>query len=266
MRSQWTNLILHVTALLNRKKQQLLISHAFTSVFLVVTIVFLELFLAIISIPLYLVSSDFITGDRIQYRIRRVISLTILIVILIVWLFKIIFIVALPLYFDTRQSFFISEQPVNNGTLGYLISDVYNVASDSNLPAPLIKKIAKATSGNLIIEGTGSPNTEAIVVIGKRDEKDRGEIIEYFTNKIDYTGNWSIGVKGERLSLVSGDYWLQVMSYDNTAKVKSELGPEYSFSVGPNWINLVSGKIDIYLNYFVIIFLILGILSIVILI
>jgi len=88
MRTKLTNLILHTSSLISRKKNQLLVSHALVSIVNIVIIVLLEIFLAIISIPLYTIYGNLDGNDKIRYRIVQVVFLTVLIIFLIIGLLK----------------------------------------------------------------------------------------------------------------------------------------------------------------------------------
>jgi len=143
MRRRWTNLILHTTALIHKKKQSLLVSHALKSVLDIFIIIFLELFLLLISFPLYLTSKEENVGDRTQYKIRRVLTLSFLVVILTVWLIKLLVIVGLPLYFDTREFLVSSEEKEQSQTVehSFILPDIYGAGTDSSLSSPIVENL-----------------------------------------------------------------------------------------------------------------------------
>jgi len=58
MRQRWVNAVMGLTAFLYKKKRSLLTSHALRSFFDILLIIFLEILLAVISLPLYAVASS----------------------------------------------------------------------------------------------------------------------------------------------------------------------------------------------------------------
>ena len=64
MRTKLANLILHINSLIHKKKDQLLVSHAFTSVVNIFILILLEIFLVIISIPLYAIYGNLHKNDK----------------------------------------------------------------------------------------------------------------------------------------------------------------------------------------------------------
>ncbi|MCK5211925.1 hypothetical protein KAJ89_04445 [Candidatus Parcubacteria bacterium] len=85
-----TNLILHTTSLISRKKKQLLISHASVSIVNIIVIIVLEIFLVIISIPLYTIYGNLHGNNKIRHWAVRIVFLTILIIFLIIGMAKLL--------------------------------------------------------------------------------------------------------------------------------------------------------------------------------
>jgi len=92
MRTKLTNLILHTTSLINERKNRLSITHAFASIANAVVIIFLEIFLIIISIPLYSIYAVLQKNNKTRYWITRVIFSAILFTILIITIELILYI------------------------------------------------------------------------------------------------------------------------------------------------------------------------------
>lgn len=257
------NLILRVTVLINNKKQALLSSHAFMSILNVFLIVFLEIFLFFISIPLYLVSKDIGAGTQVQYKIRRVLSLTVLLGILFVWLVKLLFIIGVPLYYDTQQAFFISD--IQSGTLlasNYLAPNAYSSSTSSVMTTPRIVDVERLESGSILISGVGESQTDIVAMIGG----DAFEGTKFYIDRVDPFGFWEVTTQGESLRILPGEYWLQVMTYDNALQTKSELSPAYTFNIESSWYSGVVDVLDVFLNYAVLVFLVIGLFLIILLI
>ena len=97
MRTILTNLILHTTSLIAKKKNKLLISHAFISIVNIFIIILLEIFLVIISIPLYVIYGNLCGNNKIRHWVVKIALLIILTIFLIVGILKLIFFTTFPL-------------------------------------------------------------------------------------------------------------------------------------------------------------------------
>ncbi len=270
MRTGWTNLVLHTTALIYKKKQSLLVSHALKSILDIFIIIFLELFLALISFPLYLTSKEENVGDGSQYKIRRILSLSFLIVILTAWLVKLLLMVGLPLYFDTRLFLVSSEGKEQNQIVeqNFILPDVYGAEIDSSLLPPIVENLKEIGDGHLFIDGKGNENTKAVVSINNIQTGDtlQDTGIKTYVVDIDEAGYWSVETNINNFSLLPGEYRLEVMTYDDMANTRSDTSQTSYFEITQDWGDKIIVRLDTYLNYFVITLLVLGIVSIVLLI
>jgi hypothetical protein len=270
MRGRWTNLILHTSASIYKRKNNVALSYASRSIFDVFAVIFLELFLAIISFPLYLVSKGDSAKGKSQYKIRRIFTMSFLIVILIVWLAKLILMVGLPLYFDSRQFTVTTE---NKGTdqaaaQNYILPEVYNTQLDASISVPTVEKISTVKSGGLLVSGLGNAGSKIVVNIGKTQEDSASGYnnIKIYVVNVNESGNWKLETDVKVFNLQPGKYWLQAMAYDEIAGKKSDVSSTQYFEITQNLYDRIISRADIYLNYFMIAFIALGIFSIIILI
>jgi len=268
MRKKWTNLILHTTALISQWKQNILVSHAFRAVFDILIIIVLEFFLALISLPLYLVSQETGSGDKKQYKIRRIITLSVLMIILAIWLIKLIFVLSLPFYSATSQTFFMSgrQAPSQTLTQNYILSGISDAQTTAAFAVPVVTEAKTTKDGSLSVTGKGNPGTEVIIIIGRIKEPGRSSGLNLYLAGVDFEGNWSINAASNDSRLAVGDYWLRTMAYNAKDNSQSGLSPALAFTVEQNLQGRITGKADVYLNYFVIIFLLLGLFSLLLLI
>lgn len=270
MRRGWTNLVLHTTALIYKKKQSLLVSHAFKAVLDIFIIIFLELFLVFISFPLYLMSKEENIGNGTQYKIRRILTLSLLFGILTIWLVKLLLIVGLPLYFDTRQFLVSSEKKEQSQIVeqDFILPNVYGAEIDNSLSPPVVENLKEIGDNHLFIDGKGSEDTKAVLNISnvQTDDTLQNTSIKTYVADIDETGYWSVETNINNFSLLPGEYRLEVMAYDEMANTRSDTSQVKYFEITQNWQDKVIIRLDTYLNYLVIIFLVLGIVSIVLLI
>jgi hypothetical protein len=270
MRGYWTNLILHTSASIYKRKNNVAVSFASKSILDVFAIIFLELFLVVISFPLYLVSKGDSAKGKAQYKIRKIFTLSFLIVILVVWLAKLILMVGLPLYFDNRQFVITTENQGNDQAIkqSYILPDVYNTQLDTSLPTPTVENISTMSNAGLLVSGLGQADSKIVVNIGK---KQGGTALEYNNIKIyivnaDKVGNWRLETDVKSFNLQPGEYWLQAMAYDDITGKKSDVSTTQYFEITQNMHDRIISKVDMYLNYFMIAFILLGIFSIIMLI
>lgn len=269
MRGYWTNLILHTSASIYNRKTKISSSNASKSIFDVFAIIFLELFLSAISFPLYLVSKGESTGGKAQFKIRKIFTLSFLLVILAVWLAKLILMVGLPIYFDNRQ-FLITTEDSGNGQAieqSYLLPAAYNAKTDTLIAAPVIENLSKTNGNGLSVNGIGEADTKIIVNIGREFNGAAPEEnnIKSFIVNTDKTGNWRLETDVKSFNLQPGKYWMQAIAYDSETGKKSEVSPAKYFEINQNVYDRLIGKADKYLNYFMVAFIALGIFSIIIL-
>jgi hypothetical protein len=86
---------LHTFASIYKRKNNVAVSYASKSTLDGLAIIFLLLFLVVISFPLYLVPKGDSANGMAQYKMRRIFTLFFLIVISLVWLAKLILMVGL---------------------------------------------------------------------------------------------------------------------------------------------------------------------------
>jgi len=264
MRKNWTNLILTVTAYLYKRKKALVTSHSIASMFNLLIIIIIELLLAIISLPLYLTSKETISGDQRAYKIRRIVSLSSLIIILTVWSFKLIFIVGLPMFFDTKQGFFVSQvdEVEEVAKTEESLADFYRLEKSEVLTPPEITNFFITTNGSLQARGTSEPASKIALLIYRPDFKNEMGVL--YLGEANNTGEWQLGIN-DKWKKAPGQYSAKAMIYDESIG-SSNFSPTVAFDIKQSLQSIIISKIDTFLNYFVIIFLVLGILSIILLI
>lgn len=270
MRKNWTNLILHTLALIDVRKKNLLVAHAWRSVFDVLVIVLLEFVLMIVSLPLYLVSKESKIGNVKQYSIRRTLSLSMVVVILLVGILKMVLLVGLPFFFDTRQEYIVT-QTVENAPAEdsvYTLIDVYRARTDATVSVPVIQQVIKKSDVNFLVSGTADATTQAVLTVGRVDggRMNSESAMKMYVEDVTADGHWSTMINADSLRLRAGDYWLRAFGYQQTKGLKSEVGQAQYFSIAPTVRDLITSRVDTYLNYFIAIFLLVSMLAIVFLI
>jgi len=270
MRGNWTNLILHTSASIYSRKSRVSSSAAGKSIIEAFAIIFMEIFLALISLPLYIVSRVEISEGKSRFKIRRIITMTFLTVVLAIWAAKLILIVGLPAYFDNRQFFVTSDNKTayQAEDQGYIVADIYNAEIDSLIPVPIIGNVSTTGSVGLSVTGSALANSKIVINIGMQGNNDideAGSIKSYIVDSGE-TGNWKLEIASENLNLQPGSYWLQAITYDLLANNKSQQSLSSYFEIEQGRYEKVISVVDKYLNYLMIAIIGLGIFSIIMLI
>jgi len=270
MRKYWTNLILHTSASIYKRKNNVAVSSASRSILDVFAIIFLELFLAIISFPLYLVSRGENLQGNSQYKIRRIFTLSFLTVVLAVWVIKLILMVVLPMYFDSSH-FIVTTENKSNVSVNeqsYILPSVYNAQLDTVISTPIIEDISAIKNNGLLISGLGKNDSKIIINVGKMQNDSAVEYnnIKIYIVNADKNGNWKLETVDDNFKLQPGKYWLQAIAYDEITGKKSDISTTSYFQINETLYDRIIGVADIYLNYFMIAFILLGIFSFIILI
>ncbi|PCH92233.1 hypothetical protein COB80_00350 [Candidatus Kaiserbacteria bacterium] len=114
MRLQWTNTILQITAKISKRKRGLIRQTGALILSDVIVILVLEIYLALISLPMYLImqSKEGALGS-VEYRIRRIITLSVLVALLILWAIKLLLIVIVPSVLESNSLVIIQESFVS---------------------------------------------------------------------------------------------------------------------------------------------------------
>lgn len=263
MRKLWVSLILALTAFLYKRKKTLLVSHSFISIFHLLIIISTELLLAIVSLPLYLTSKEKVSGNHKTYQLRRLISLSALLVILFIWLFKLVFIVGLPYFFNVKQTFYITEKKVTEqrDDLGQLLK-IFNLKENVSLQTPQIQKLALDNYGALRVNGTAEPSSFVVLFISTPDSPEGLSVV--FLTESNENGDWLIQANNLRWEPVPGSYEIRALVYREN-EAASNFSSANLIEIKPKIQDLIITKIDFYLNYLVILFLALGIISLVLL-
>jgi len=269
MRGYWTNLIMHTSAAIYTRKNRISSSTATKSILDVFAVIFMEVFLAVISFPLYIVSRGQITEGKSQFKIRRIFTTTFLIVVLAVWIAKLVLIVGVPIYFDSRQYVISADSQSYEDVSGknYMLPAFYNASIDPLMPAPVIENLSVANGGDLAAQGVSKAFAKTVINIGLyEEEKVSLNSIKSFIVDNDKEGNWKLEASSGNFTLNPGNYWLQATAYDSNTASKSQPSLTSSFEIRQDSYEKIVSVIDKFLNYFMIAFITLGIFLIIILI
>lgn len=261
LRQKWTNLIHRLSARAASVKHELLTAHAFHSFILVLYLIALELLLAAVSLPLYLLVRNIDKADaggKRQFAVRRVITLSVLVSILIAWSLKLAFIVFTPGLTDVSRLFSVS--PLRERSAAeFLLPQSITAPVDERLPAPAIERIDQTRWGRLNVSGRSPPEATVSVFISEASQSVTPESVKVYTVQADADGRWIMTNDRRIYAFPSGDYLASASYYDERSDVKSGLSAPLSFQVRENWPELLAKRLDITVNIISMAFVSVGI-------
>ncbi len=261
IRGKWTTLILHTTSYIHAEKEKLLTAQAFSAFGIVIAIIAAELWLALISLPLYLVTAP--VGGSAQetgrFRQRRIITLSIAIVIFLIWLIKLLFILVL-LFSSPKNRFSITPTNTADRAGTILTTEIALSPTDPKLAPPQIQTLEQEFPRRIVVSGTGRPNSTIALYFSHQGG---GASLHLFAAAVDGNGAWQIIEDEGRFTLPEGAYAVSAVTFDAARRNKSPATAPITFEVHANLLERVFYLIDPLLNFLVFLFIILGLLSVV---
>lgn len=226
-----------------------------------VSLIAAELFLAILSFPVYLAarSIEGNTQETEEYHVRRVMTLSVVSVILTLWILKLITILVITFYFNPQSSWYIQETPQRemSDTRETAIIEVTRAKENAAMPTPEINHVER-TRAATIISGRSEPNAW-VVLTAARKEETSNETPRMFSTQSDASGNFVIAENTSVFSLPPGDYIADAVAYDAVRNEKSAESKSIAFRVEtPIW-RIVSHRIDTILNISLLLLVLLGV-------
>ncbi len=235
-RLRWTNLILHTTASINDRKQQLLTAHAGQAVVIVVGLVLAEVWLAILSLPLYIatrssrgVRSESTPAGTDQYSIRRVMTLSLVSIIFGAWLVKLLIIFLLSTGGPHTIVRTVANSPATLSS--QLTVDVHLAKVDAKIPVPVITAVQRQASG-ITVSGTAQPHDTVVVILAQTDKgqsrttrsaevRDKETNPHLYSGIADSSGRFAITEDATIFWLPAGQYTATAVTFDPSKGIKS---------------------------------------------
>ncbi|MDO8668757.1 MAG: hypothetical protein Q7K65_00505 [Candidatus Buchananbacteria bacterium] len=267
LQTRWLNLVLLLTNRIYEQKQQVIRRSGLSAILNVFNLVLLELFLGLISFPLYLgmragkVSTfledksgyEKITFD---YNLRRVLTLTSASVIFFIWLVKLSVIVLAPTFFGPIQLYSVSDlRPVDLLEKEIIVAEtrIQTARVLDQMTVPELKKVDKLRGGNYRFYGTGQPQTKVVLLVA-----DTQTLI--LIGDTDDKGNWQVDLIRSEFKLSAGNHSVLVFNFDEAKEVRSQVSYKQYFKSKDTLIDQLVKNTDIFINSSIIIVIILGIL------
>lgn len=268
MRAEWLNLILSLTNRIYTQKQELAGSTGVRGARGVFVLIFLEIFLAFISIPLYLglkpasVAAYFKEKGAYEkinfdYNLRRVLTLTGVGIFLLIWMVKLILIISLPRAYGPLPLYRVGPlEPVDmllNKELASASTAFQTARLVNTMPRPELKDVRKVRGGNFVFSGSGQPGLEAVLLLSEKNTV-------IYSGVIDKDGRWQIEHLQSSLKLSEGNHSILVFSFDSKTGTRSEVTDEQFFKVTTTWTDSFVKNVDVLANWSVALIIIMGVL------
>jgi len=267
VRSTWLNLILRFSNRIYQKKQLLVGQEGLQIVGNIVSLIVLEMILAIISLPLYVsVGSQNVTAFfsehsgyakvTFDYKLRRILTLTGVMIVATVWVIKLLLILLVPTVFGPLPLYRVSdlrppELTAQEQSTILEQAGIQNARTVQSLKKPELQRVQKTSGKDFVFYGTGEPN--ATIVLFLTDAQ-----TTLYTGESDQNGNWKIEHSQKEFALREGNHSLSAFSYRAPTGTRSDFSSTQYFKVKTTLADLLVRNIDVLANWSVVILIILG--------
>lgn len=266
MRNSWLNLVLLLTNRIYQKKQLIIGQTGMGAVYNIFTLIVLEIFLAIISLPLYIslrtasVTAFFVEKGsyakvNFDYSLRRVLTLTGVGAVALIWATKLAFIILLPKVYGPLPLYAVSDfRPADILSKDLVAAEtgIQTARVVKTMYKPEVTGVNKLKGGDYAFLGTGQPNSTVILLLTDKQTA-------IYSGQTDKNGKWEIDYLASKFKLGAGNHSVIVFGYDANLKVRSETGLEQFFKVQPSWLDSVVANVDVLANWSVVLIILLGV-------
>lgn len=255
LRSRWLNFIMHLTAAIAERKQDVAKYHALKTFFNVVSIILLEGVLAIASIPLYFsIKTEGMSPENefnVQYVVRRTITFSFFLLFFVIFVVKTAVIVKIVAERVSQQSVE-TDAALSSENISLVLSAPLDSSSE---PPVVLEVFDNAERKELVVEGTSEPFQTVIVHL----ERQNGAVPvnQLHSIKADAHGSWKL-VSRHLIGKPSGDYLVRAQSYDPDAHLKSSLGKGQTHHFVSQWTEQALNTLDLVSNVLIGLFIAIG--------
>lgn len=266
MKERWLTLILRLTNRIYTVKQSELVKQGLQSISNIFVLIFFEVILAIISFPLYLTISTKkataffeekggYTKIAVDYKLRKVLTLSGVGIIFIIWAIKFVIIILTPSVYGPLQLYSVSElEPLDIEHQELFIQDtgMQTARKVENLPIPHITDVEKTKHNSYIFSGTGTPGYEIVLFLV-------GPQTIMYSEMVEGDGSWHIVHEQKSFKLTEGIHSLFVFHYQKDQGIRSETSAEQYFRVKISGLERITENFDNIVNWSVVGVILLGI-------
>jgi len=269
MKIQWLNSILLLTNRIHGKKQNVIRQSGIKIISDVFALIFLEIALAIISLPLYLgIKTTNVTAYlekeggyskiAFDYSARKILTLTGVSLVLFIWSIKLVLIILIPSIYGPLQLYSISDlKPVDvmSESIPFVGVPIESAIAVKTIPMSKLENIKKVSGGDYIFYGKGEPSLDLVLLLS-------GKETVIYSEQIGEDGSWQIKHLQERFKLSPGNYSVMTFNYDRNLNVRGDISSEKFFRVEISWLDKLVSNVDILTNWFIAFFIIIGVVLI----
>lgn len=267
MKSAWLNLILRISNRIYQKKQLLVGLEGIQVVGNIVSLILFELFLAIVSLPLYIsVGSQKVVAFfeekgsyakvAFDYKLRRILTLTGVLIFATIWLLKLLLILLVPSVFGTLPIYFVTNlrPPELSSAEQATILEEAGIQNAHVLPTiqkPVLSGVKKTSGKNFVFSGMAEPNSTIVLFLADQQTA-------LYTGLVDKDGKWTVDHTQKDFSLSEGNHSVSAFSYNKSSGTRSDFSDTQFFKVKTTWLDLLVRNVDVLANWSVVIVIILG--------
>ena len=266
MKNKWLNLILVLTNRIYNRKQLIMRQNGLAATVSIITIVFLEFFLALLSLPLYLtlksakVEAYFAEKGsyakiNFDYNLRRILTVAGASVVALIWALKLLLIFIFPVVYGPLQLYSvsnlkpidISDQNLINIETGIQTAHIVN-----SMVKPEVAGVKKESSGDYVFFGKGQPSSVVVLMLSDI-------AAPVYTVEVDKSGQWQINQLQKNFKIIDGNHSITAFSYDQKLGARSESTPTQYFQTTSSLYDYLVKNIDILTNWSIAIIILFGI-------
>lgn len=263
MHTRWLNAILRLTNLVYLRQQRVLARTGIRTVWDTFVLAVLEVALAVVSLPLYLMlrsaRATALLAERgyaeitTHYRVRRVLTLTGVGVVLGIWILKLA--IATVAVVGPVEPYAISDlRPADLGTELALLhtAEAETARVDPTLAVPRIIGVTHERNGSVAFTGTGTPGLTIVLLVSSTSAF-------VFSDTVRGDGTWRIADPREGIILEPGTHEFAAYQYDPDARVRSAFSPSQYVRITRGWQERMLANIDRITNVAIITIVLIGV-------
>jgi len=267
MKERWLTLVLRLTNLIYQHKKSEVGKQGISSVGNVIVLMFWEVVLLIVSLPLYVTTSTkkvvgFLESKggyakiAVDYKLRRVLTLTGVGVVFIIWVIKLMLLMLTPQFYGPLRLYSVTESGptvLNEQVLEIKDTNMQTARVDNSLVLPVITGVEKVIGSRYRFTGSGKEGGQVVLFL-------TGNQNIMYTEKIGLDGKWMIEHMQNDLKLTNGIHSVFAFHYDKDRGVRSKTTAENYFRISSSFFEKLSSNVDNLTNWSVVLLIILGIL------
>jgi hypothetical protein len=266
MKNKWLNLVLFLTNRIYKRKQFIIVAVGLKAVNNVILLIFEEILLSFISLPLYIsISPEKVLAYfaekgtyakvNFDYNLRRILTVSGVGAVAFIWAIKLLIILLFPTVYGPMQLYSVSNlQPVDILSQNLITTEtgIQTARVISSMPKPELSQVKKIKGGDYSFIGKGQPNTTIVLLLS-----DISTVV--YTADVDKNGNWQINHQQNNFKLSDGNHSIVIFSYDSKLGTRSDVAPEQFFRVTSSWLDYLVRNIDSFANWSVSLVIFVGV-------